>query len=368
MTHDPRLILLDPRDNVLVARVRLKAGETVWCSHGQRTRRIARLAVIQADRTHDVAQAQAGDIVAVLGWKDAASGETLSRSERRLTLDSIQAQPAVLSWRLTVAKSGDLIRLGQGLTSLVQEDPSFRTGTDPETGETLIWGMGELHLEVMVERLRTEWDVDVRTGSPRVAYLETPHKEVRGIEGKVSKQNGGQGQFARVVLDIVPRADGEITFADRTVGGVVPRSFVSAVEKGIRAALAEGPQGYPVVGIDAVLVDGETHAKDSSDHAFQRAGSEAVKAALAMAGTQLMEPVMELVVDTPSANVGDVVGDLQRRSGRVSMIEDKGTRADVVAHAPLARLESYTTALRSLTQGRASASMAFHGYETAKIP
>jgi elongation factor G len=228
--------------------------------------------------------------------------------------------------------------------------------------------MGELHLEVMVERLRTEWDVDVRTGSPRVAYLETPHKEVRGIEGKVSKQNGGQGQFARVVLDIVPRADGDITFADRTVGGVVPRSFVSAVEKGIRAALAEGPQGYPVVGIDAVLVDGETHAKDSSDHAFQRAGSEAVKAALAMAGTQLMEPVMELVVDTPSANVGDVVGDLQRRSGRVSVIEDKGTRADVVAHAPLARLESYTTALRSLTQGRASASMAFHSYETAKLP
>lgn len=344
----------------------LRVGDTVWASQAQRARRISRLAVVQANRTHDVASAQAGEIVAVLGWKDAISGETLSATAQPLQLDSIQAQPAVLSWRLSAARAGDLIRLGQGLASLAQEDPSFRVGTDPDTGETLVWGMGELHLDVMVERLRSEWNVDVRTGSPRVAYQETPRADVQHVEGKVSRQNGGVGQFARVVLDVAARADGDVAFTDRTVGGVVPRGFVNATEKGVRTALAEGPRGYPVVGVDVTLVDGQTHAKDSSDLAFQRAAADAVKAALAQAGTTLLEPVMALVIDTPSAHVGDVVGDLQRRAGRVAAIQDKGARSEVIAHAPLARLDGYTTALRSLTQGRASASTHFHAYEAAR--
>ena len=341
----------------------LKVGDTVWASQRERVLRVSRLLVVQAGRGTDVTQAQAGDIVAVAGWKDAISGETLSAPSRHLVLDTIQTQPAVLSWRLTAEKSGDLLRLGQGLASLAQEDPSFRVGNDADTGETLVWGMGELHLEVMVQRLAQDWGVTVKTGTPRVAYQETPSREVRGVEGKVDKQNGGSGQYARVTLDVSPRDDGEIVFVDQTKGGVVPRNFVVATEKGVRAKLSEGPRGYPVVGVTVSLVDGETHAVDSSEQAFLRAAAEAVQAALVLAGTTLLEPVMELTVDTPVERIGDVLGDLQRRGGRIAAIEDKGTRSDVLARAPLAQLSGYTTTLRSLTQGRASAAMVFDGYE-----
>ena len=344
----------------------LRVGDTVASSHADRPRRIGRLAVVQADRVHDIARAQAGEIVAVLGWKDVASGETLSDPARPLRLESIQAQPAVLSWRLSAANANELIRLGQGLAQLAQEDPSFRVGSDPDTGETLVWGMGELHLEVMVERLRSEWKVDVRIGSPRVAYQETPKVALHGVEGRLSKQTGGHGQFARVVLDIAPREDGQVVFVDRSTGGVVPRAFVAATEKGVRAALAEGPRGYPVVGAEVALVDGEAHAVDSSDMAFQRAAADAIRTALQQGGTVLLEPVMAMAIDTPASHVGDVVGDLQRREGRVLTIEDHGSRADVRAHAPLAQLQAYTTALRSLTQGRASASLQFEGYAPAR--
>jgi elongation factor G len=343
----------------------LRVGDPVWCSRQQRVRRVGRLAVVQADRTQDVSEAVAGEIVAVLGWKDAVSGETLCAADARLVLDTIRVQPAVLSWRLAARDATDLIRLAQGLSALAQEDPSFRVESDPDTGETLVWGMGELHLEVMVERLRNDWNVEVRTGMPRVAHQETPRAAIIGVEGKLVKRSGGPGQFARVIVDVAPRDDGLITFADRTVGGAVPKAFVAATEKGVRAALMEGPRGHPVVGIAVTLVDGETHAVDSSDLAFQRAGAEAVKAALAQVGTTLLEPVMALVIDTPSTHVGDVIGDLQRRNGRVAAIEDKGAHADVHAFAPLAALAGYTTALRSLSQGRAQASMVFHGYEDA---
>jgi elongation factor G len=345
----------------------LRVGDAVASSQADRPRRIGRLAVVQADRVHDIAQAQAGEIVAVLGWKDVASGETLSATTRPLRLESIQAQPAVLAWRLSAANANALIRLGQGLAQLAQEDPSFRVGSDPETGQTLIWGMGELHLEVMVERLRSEWKVDVRTGSPRVAYQETPRVASRGVEGRLAKQTGGHGQFARVVLDIVPRDDGQVVFVDRSTGGVVPRAFVAATEKGARAALAEGPRGYPVVGVEVALVDGQAHAVDSSDMAFQRAAADAVRTALQQGGTVLLEPVMAMAIDTPASHVGDVVGDLQRREGRVLTIEDHGGRAQVQARAPLAQLQAYTTTLRSLTQGRASASLQFEGYAPARV-
>ncbi len=345
----------------------LRVGDAVWCSHQARTRRIGRLAVVQAARTHDVREAQAGEIVAILGWKDAVGGETLSGADDRLLLEAIRTQPPVLSLCLSAAHGDDLIRLGQGLAALAQEDPSFRVGADPDTGETLVWGMGELHLETKVERLRDDWRVEVRTGTPRVAYQETPRAADRGVEGKVVKRNGGVGQFARVVIDVAPRDDGEVTFEDRTVGGVVPRAFVAATEHGVRAALAEGPRGHPVVGIAVTLVDGETHAVDSSDLAFRRAAGEAVRSALAQVGTALLEPVMDVAIDTPSAHLGDVIGDLQRRHGRVATIEDKGARADVLALAPLAALAGYATALRSLTQGRAEARLAFHGYEEARL-
>ncbi|WP_433925790.1 elongation factor G [Stenotrophomonas nematodicola] len=345
----------------------VKVGDSVASSQHAQGRRIGRLVRVQADQTHDIKEAVAGDIVAVIGWKDAVSGETLSAPSAPLLLDAIQAQHAVLAWRLNADKASDLIRMSQGLSSLAQEDPSFHVSTDAVTGETLIWGMGELHLEVMVERLRSEWNVPVRTGAPRVAYQETPAQAVQGVEGKVAKQTGGQGQFARVLIDVVPIDGGEIRFIDRTVGGVIPKTFVAAVEKGVRAALEEGPRGHPVVGLEVTLTDGQTHAKDSSDMAFHRAGSEAIKAALARAGTRLLEPVMEVAIHAPSANVGDVVGDLNRRNGRVASIEDRGAQVEVLGYAPLAKLFGYTTALRSLTQGRASSDMRFNGYEEVQV-
>ncbi|WP_312786889.1 elongation factor G, partial [Stenotrophomonas indicatrix] len=344
----------------------LKVGDNVASSQHPQGRRISRLVRVQADQTQDIGQAVAGDIVAVLGWKDAVSGETLSGRGQPLRLESIQAQAPVLAWRLEPARAADLIRLAQGLASLAQEDPSFRVETDRETGETLAWGMGELHLEVMVERLRSEWKLDIGIGAPRVAYQETPQRAVEGVVGRLVKQTGGQGQFAHVVLDVVPRDDGEVVFNDRIVGGVVPRNFIAAVEKGVRAALSEGPQGHPVVGIEVSLVDGQTHAKDSSEMAFHRAGSEGIKAALAASGTQLLEPVMAVTVHSPSAAVGDVVGDLNRRHGRVARIDDQDGRAEVSGFAPLAQLVGYTTSLRSLSQGRASSESHLHGYEPVR--
>jgi len=218
----------------------------------------------------------------------------------------------------------------------------------------------------MVQRLRDDSKVGVRTGAPRVAYQETPAQAVRGVEGRLSKQNGGVGQMAKVVIDVEPLAGGGFEFEDRSRGGVVPRQFVVATEKGLRAALNEGPLGHPVVGLRVVLVDGETHAVDSSEQAFQRAAAEALRSALGQTGTVLLDPVMELVIDTPAGHVGDVIGDLQRRSGRVSGIQDHGSRSDVTARAPLAQLSGYATTLRSLTQGRASAVMLFNGYEQAR--
>ena len=341
----------------------LKAGDTVHNSRTGQTLRVGRLAVVMADKTREVAEARSGEIVAVAGLKDVSTGDTLSTPGAELALETIQAQPAVLSWRLTPKENKDLIRLGAGLARLAQEDPSFRVGTDPDTGETLVWGMGELHLEIMVERLLRESGVAVGVGSPRVAYQETPSGKVEDIVGLVDKQTGGKGQYAQLLVDVSPREDGEVVVRSTVVGGAVGKSFLVAAEKGIREALNDGPRGYPIVGIEVVITDGKTHAVDSSEQAFARAGGLAVKAALAKAGTTLLEPVMRVSVDTPSGMVGDVLGDLQRRGGQVQDLIDQGGRAQLDVLAPLAQLDGYTTTLRSLTQGRASAQMAFDRYQ-----
>ena len=343
----------------------LKAGDVLFNSRTGQSVRAGRLAVIMAERTRDVDQAISGEIVAIAGLKDVATGDTLSSSDHRLTLETIHAQPAVLAWRLTPKENRDLIRLGGGLARLAQEDPSFRVGTDPDTGETLVWGMGELHLEVMVERLRRESLVEVVVGSPRVAYQETPSQSATGIVGLVDKQTGGRGQYAQLTVDVATRDDGLVVIEHQVVGGAVSRNFLAAAEKGMRDALNEGPRGYPVVGLTLVIKDGKTHAVDSSEMAFIRAGSLAVTAALAQVGTTLLEPVMLVSVDTPSASIGDVLGDLQRRGGQVQRLEDKGARSEVEVLAPLAALDGYSTALRSLTQGRAGAQMAFSCYQPA---
>jgi elongation factor G len=341
---------------------RLNVGDAVWRSGTDRVQRVGRLAVVRAEDTEAVESAEAGDIVAIAGWKDVATGETLADAHRHVRLETIQAQPAVLSWRLSPERSADLLKLGNGLARLAQEDPSFRVGTDPDTGETLVWGMGELHLEVMVERLRREWGVQVRTGSPRVAYQETPASPSGAVEGKLAKQTGGSGQFARVVLSVTPTGGDGNTFEDRTTGGVIPKAFQGAVEKGAHSALLEGPRGYPVVGASVVVLDGQAHAVDSNEAAFHRAAQMAVKAALEATGTVLLEPVMRVSVSAPGTAVGDVLGDLQRRGGQIVNLVDRQERTEIDADVPLAQLDGYSTALRSLSQGRASATVAFHAY------
>ncbi|TCV95944.1 elongation factor G [Luteibacter rhizovicinus] len=345
---------------------KLHVGDQVWRSGNDRVQRIGRLAVLRAEDTEAIEVAEAGDIVAIAGWKDVATGETLTATDHRLRLEAIEAQPAVLAWRLSPERSADLLRLGNGLARLAQEDPSFRVGTDPETGETLVWGMGELHLEVMVERLRREWDVAVRTGSPRVAYQETPARDSGAVEGKVAKQTGGSGQFARVVLSVAPHEDGGNVVDDRTTGGVIPKAFQAAVEKGILSALQEGPRGYPVVGARVTVLDGQFHAVDSSEMAFHRAAQLGVRAALEATGTVLLEPVMRVSVSAPGTAVGDVLGDLQRRGGQVIGLVEEAGRTEIEAEVPLAQLDGYTTSLRSLSQGRASATVAFAAYRPAQ--
>lgn len=345
----------------------LKSGDTVHNSRTGQTLRVGRLAVAMAEKTREVAQARSGEIVAIAGLKDVSTGDTLSTPGHERVLETIQAQPAVLSWRLTPRENKDLIRLGAGLARLAQEDPSFRVGTDPDTGETLVWGMGELHLDIMVERLRRESGVEVVTGSPRVAYQETPAGAALGVVGLVDKQTGGKGQYAQLLVDVSPRTDGQVVVQASVVGGAVSKQFLVAAERGIREALNEGPRGYPVVGVEIVIRDGKTHAVDSSDQAFARAGALAIKAALAQVGTTQLEPVMRVMVDTPSGMVGDVVGDLQRRGGQVQDLTDQGGRAQLEVLAPLAQLDNYTTTLRSLTQGRASAQMAFERYQAVVV-
>jgi elongation factor G len=344
---------------------RMRVGDQVWRSGTGRVQRIGRLAVLRAGDTEAVDVAEAGEIVAVTGWKDANTGETLAAPERHVRLEAIRTQPAVLAWRLSPERSGDLLRLGTGLARLAQEDPSFRVGSDPDTGETVVWGMGELHLEVMVERLRREWDVAVRTGSPRVAYQETPAGDSGAVEGKLAKQTGGSGQFARVLLSVAPETDGSIVIEDRTTGGAIPKAFAAAVEKGIRSALQEGPRGFPVVGARVLVLDGQAHAVDSNEMAFHRAAQLAVHDALAATGTVLLEPVMRVSVSSPAASVGDVMGDLQRRGGQIVDLRDQTDRTEVEADVPLSRLDGYTTTLRSLSQGRATASVAFLAYRPA---
>jgi elongation factor G len=341
----------------------LKVGDQVWLSGRDSNLRVGRLAVVMADKTVDVDLATAGEIVAVVGWKEVGTGETVAAPGKHLRLETIRTQTPVLAWAISPAAAADLPRLSAGLARLTLEDPSFTVSVDEDTGETLLWGMGELHLEIKVETLKRDYGVAVRTGTPRVAYQETPARASSLVEGAVKKQTGGQGQYAVVRLTVEPREDNENVFIDKIKGGAIPRNFIPAVEKGMRDALRQGPHGHPVVGSTVTLLDGAFHATDSSELAFQKAGALAVQAALKETGTVVLEPVMKVSVETPPEHVGDVISDLQRRHGRLSDLTELEGRAEVEALVPLAQLAGYTTKLRSLTQGRASGSVELSGYE-----
>jgi elongation factor G len=336
----------------------LREGDTVWNASLEAPVRLGRLYEIHADRRVGVSQAGAGSIVAIAGLKEALTGHTLSTRAAPLVLETIHAGEPVVALAIEAGKAGERAKMVAALERFRREDPSLRLECNEASGETVLWGMGELHLDVVLERVRRETGVSVTAGAPKVAYRETIGGPAVEVEGKVAKQTGGNGQYARVVLRVERFEDG-FAFDNAIKGGVVPAAFIPAVEKGVRQAMAQGPLGYPVTGVMVTLLDGDFHAVDSSDMAFTVAAREGALEGLKRATPLLLEPVMQVSVDAPSANAGDVIGDLQRRSGKVLGIEERSGRVEVMAEVPLAKLFGHTGALRSLSQGRAFASAVY---------
>ncbi|MFC9910165.1 elongation factor G [Streptomyces sp. NPDC127197] len=345
----------------------IEKGDTVWDAGARRSERIGRILRVQADRHAQVERAVAGDIVAVVGLKSARAGSTLCAPGAPLVLEPPSVADPVVTVAVEAARSTDTDRLATALARLAEEDPSLVVRTDPETGQTVLSGMGELHLEVAVEKLRRAHGLDVQVGRPRVTYRETV---VRGTSGHVHrhvKQDGGAGQFAQVVLDVEPLETG-FEFRSTVVGGRVPQEYVRAVEAGCRDALAEGPlDGHPVTGLRVILTDGATHVKDSSEMAFRTAGRFALQGALRASTMALLEPVVEVTVTVPEDAVGSVLGDLAARRGRVSGSVTRAGSAVVTATVPLAELFGYATRLRSRTQGRGTFTARPTGYAPAPV-
>lgn len=343
-----------------------------------RTERIGRILHVQADRHAEAEQAVAGDIVAVVGLKGTRAGSTLCAPHAPLVLEPAKAAAPVVSVAVEAGNSTETARLSSALAALVEEDPSLVVRTDPETGQTVLSGMGELHLEVAVEKIRRSHGLHIAVGRPRVAYRETVARGVTGLVYRHVKQDGGAGQFAHVVVDVEPldgdaggggagAGDGVFEFRSTVVGGRVPQEYVRAVEAGCRDALAEGPLGgHPVTGLRVTLTDGATHSKDSSEMAFRAAGRFALREALRAAEMELLEPVVEVVVTVPDDAVGGVLGDLAARRGRVSGSAARTGTTAVTAIVPLAELFGYASRLRSRSQGRGTFTTRPTGY--APVP
>ncbi|MFI7292961.1 elongation factor G [Streptomyces sp. NPDC050121] len=355
----------------------IEKGDAVWESGTRRTERIGRILRVQADRHAQVERAVAGDIVAVIGLKSARAGSTLCAPEAPIVLEPPGVAEPVVSVAVEARSSTDADRLASALARLAEEDPSLVVRTDPETGQTVLSGMGELHLEVAVEKVRRGLGVEVNVGRPRVTYRETVVRGVSGLLFRHVKQDGGAGQFAHVVLDVEPLdavggegPDGDVetgfAFRSAVVGGRVPQEYVRAVEAGCRDALAEGPlSGHPVIGLRVTLTDGATHVKDSSETAFRTAGRLALREALRRCTTVLLEPVVEVCVTVPEDAVGGVLGDLAARRGRVTDSTVRDASTVITATVPLAELFGYATRLRSRTQGRGTFSARPTGYAPA---
>ncbi|MFH8258850.1 elongation factor G [Streptomyces roseolus] len=348
----------------------LAKGTTVLDTATGRTERISRVLHVQADRTAEVSLAVAGDIVAVVGPKTVRAGATLCVPDVPVVLEPPVPAAPVVSMAVEARRSTDTGRLAAGLARLAEEDPSLVVRTDPETGQTVLSGLGELHLEVAVERLRRDRDLEVTVGRPQVAYRETVVKGVTGLLHRHVKQDGGAGQFAHVVIDVQPldgsEGEEEFVFASTVTGGRVPQEYVRAVEAGCRDALAEGPLGgHQVTGVRVTLTDGATHPKDSSELAFRTAGRAALREALRASVMSLLEPVAEVTVTVPAESVGAVLGDLAARRGRVTDSQVRGGTSVVTATVPLAELFGYATRLRGRTQGRGTFATRPAGYEPA---
>ncbi len=348
----------------------LPRGSRVLNATQGRKERAGRLLQMHANKRDEREEVFAGDIVAVIGLKSVRTGDTICVPDNPIILEAMSFPEPVISVAIEPKTKADQDKLGTGLAKLAEEDPTFRVHTDPETGQTIISGMGELHLEIIVDRLRREFSVSANIGRPQVAFRETIRRAASRVVGRFVRQTGGRGQFGHVVIDLEPGEQGSgFVFEDRIKGGVVPREYIPAVELGLRDALGSGVvEGYPVVDVKVALTDGSYHDVDSSEMAFRIAGSIAMKEALRKAAPVLLEPVMDVEIVTPSEYMGDLIGDLSARRGRVGGMTDRGDAQVIGASVPLGEMFGYSTRLRSLSQGRAVYTMQFSHYEeTAAI-
>jgi elongation factor G len=343
----------------------LRSGSYVYNSTKDKRERVGRLLQMHANKREEIEEVLAGDIGAAIGLKDTRTGDTLSDEDKPIILEAMKFPNPVIDVAIEPKTKADQDKLAIALQKLQEEDPTFRVRSDQETGQTIIAGMGELHLEILVERMKREFKVEANVGKPQVAFRETIRKKVKDIEGKFIRQSGGKGQYGHVVLDVEPAEPGAgFVFEDKIVGGVIPKEFIKPVEAGIREALENGVlAGYPMVDVKASLVYGSYHDVDSSEMAFKIAGSMAIKDAARQAGAVLLEPVMEVEVVTPSDFLGDVIGDLSSRRGKIGGMTQRGEAQVVAADVPLAEMFGYSTTLRSMTQGRAVYTMQFDHYE-----
>ena len=341
------------------------AGDRILNVSNGKTERIGRLLMMHANHREEVQSVSAGDIVAAVGLKQSSTGDTLAVASDPIQLEAMTFPDPVISVAIEPKTKADQDKLAQALQRLSDEDPTFQVRSDEETAQTLIWGMGELHLEIIVDRLTREFSVDANIGRPQVAYRERPSKSVEKIEGRFVRQTGGRGQFGHAVINLAPSNSGHgYEFADKIVGGAIPREYIKSVDQGIQEAMESGIlAGYPVVDVTVELIDGSSHDVDSSEMAFKIAGSMAFKNALQRAKPKLLEPMMAVEVVTPDDYLGDVMGDLSSRRGRVEGLEQRGNAQVVRARVPLATMFGYATDVRSTTQGRATFTMQFDRYE-----
>ena len=344
----------------------LKSGDAVFNPVKGKKERIGRLLQMHSNQREEIKEVRAGDIAAAVGLKDVTTGDTLCDPTNKVTLERMEFPEPVIAVAVEPKTRSDQEKMGQALARLAQEDPSFRVRTDEESGQTIISGMGELHLDIIVDRLKREFKVEANVGAPQVAYRETIRKEVEQ-EGKFVRQSGGRGQYGHVYIRMQPQERGEgYEFESKIVGGVVPKEYVPSVDQGCREVMEEGVlAGYPVVDVRVELYDGSYHDVDSSEMAFKIAGSMAFREGFMKANPVLLEPVMKVEVVTPEEYMGDVVGDLNRRRGTVQKMEDIPTGKQIRAQVPLKEMFGYATDLRSNTQGRASYVMEFEEYHEA---
>ncbi len=360
-------IVADPFGKLTYFRVYsglINKGDEVYNSTKEKRERLGRILLMHANQREDLDVAMAGDIVAGLGFKDTTTGDTLCDRANPIILERMIFPEPVIHVAIEPKTKVDQDKLGKALKSLSDEDPTFRVRTDEETNQTVISGMGELHLEILVDRMQREFGVDATVGKPQVAYRETITKKVESVEYRHIKQSGGSGQFAVVKITLEPNAEGGYKFVDKISGGKIPREYIQPVNMGIQSALDNGVlAGYPTVNVMATLVDGQYHDVDSSEMAFKIAGQMAFKKAAEMAKPVLLEPIMGVEVVTPDEYMGDVMGDLSSRRGRIEGMEARGNTQVVRAQIPLSEMFGYSTDLRSRTQGRATYTMQFDSYQ-----